>query len=81
MNEALDVLKENGYWTLFLAVLVEQLGVPLPSLPILLAAGALVGMGHLSAVPVMLLIWVASLAGDLVWYELGRRKGADILAF
>ncbi len=81
MNDALEILKANGYPMLFLAVLVDQLGLPLPSIPILLAAGALVGLGHLALGPVLLMILIAALLGDLLWYELGRRKGATILKF
>jgi membrane protein DedA with SNARE-associated domain len=81
MEEALATLRENGYPMLFLAVLLDQLGIPLPSLPILLAAGALVGLGHMAAPPVLLVILLASLLGDLFWYELGRRKGGGILNF
>jgi membrane protein DedA with SNARE-associated domain len=81
LNEALEILKQNGYSAVFLAVLLDQLGLPLPSIPILLAAGALVGLGHLSLVPVLLVVLFASLLGDLLWYELGRRKGSSVLKF
>ena len=81
MNEALEILKENGYSAVFLAVLLDQLGLPLPSIPILLAAGALVGLGHLSLIPVLIMVLLAALTGDLLWYELGRRKGHSVLKF
>ena len=45
MNEALDFLSRHGPLVLFLAVFVEQVGVPLPAAPWLLAAGALIGAG------------------------------------
>jgi membrane protein DedA with SNARE-associated domain len=81
VEDALKTLMENGYSMLFAAVLLDQLGLPLPSIPILLAAGALVGLGHMSALPVFLVVLVAALLGDLFWYELGRRKGASVLGF
>jgi len=81
VTEALEALRTNGYPLLFLAVLLDQFGLPLPSIPILLAAGALVGLGHLSLGPVVVIILVAALLGDLLWYELGRRKGISILKF
>ena len=79
MEQALESLREHGYWALFVSVLLEQLGVPIPSIPLLLAAGALVGLGYLSPIPVILIVLLACLIGDLLWYELGRRKGASIL--
>ena len=36
-----DILLVYGYLLIFAWVLVEQLGIPLPSAPVLLAAGAL----------------------------------------
>lgn len=81
MNEALEILKEHGYSALFFTVLLDQLGVPLPTVPIVVGAGALVGLGYMHPVPVFVLVLAASLLGDLIWYELGRRRGARILNF
>lgn len=72
---------ENGYPLLFGAVLLDQMGIPLPSIPILLAAGSLIGLGHMNLLAAFLTIWLACLAGDLFWYELGRRKGQKVLGF
>ena len=45
---AFDFLIQHGLAVLFGWVLVEQLGVPVPAMPLLLAAGALAGTEHLS---------------------------------
>ena len=37
MRETIDFLIQHGYTVLFAWVLVEQLGLPIPSLPLLLA--------------------------------------------
>lgn len=79
MTPILETLKTHGYPLIFATVLLEQLGLPLPSLPILMAGGALVGLGHLNLVAAFLVTVIAALLGDLVWYELGRRRGARIL--
>lgn len=39
MNETLDFLVRNGAVVLFVVVFLEQLGIPLPAAPWLLAAG------------------------------------------
>ena len=49
MNGILQFLVHYGYAMLFVWVFAEQIGVPVPSAPLLLAAGALVGSGKLSA--------------------------------
>jgi membrane protein DedA with SNARE-associated domain len=47
----------------------------------LLAAGALAAHGQLAWFTVLVLGVVASLAGDLVWYQLGRIRGHKVLKF
>jgi membrane protein DedA with SNARE-associated domain len=68
-----------GYLLLFAWVLVEQLGIPLPATPVLLAAGALSAEGQLKF-PVALLAGVfAALVADTVWFLVGRRYGHHVL--
>ncbi len=43
LKEAVEFLIEHGYTLLFGWVLVEQMGLPIPAIPLLLAAGALAG--------------------------------------
>ncbi|HUK86198.1 MAG TPA: VTT domain-containing protein [Terriglobales bacterium] len=81
MHELMDFLVANGYLVLFLWVLGEQAGLPVPAAPLLLAAGALIGMGKLSAAAVVLLSTLAAVAADLLWFRLGRRRGAKVLNF
>jgi len=77
--EALEFLVRHGYLVLFGVVLGEQLGLPLVGAPVLLAAGALSGMGRFSLPVVVGLSVAACLLGDLVWFYLGRRRGVSIL--
>lgn len=75
----LDFLVRHGYSVLFLWVLAEQAGLPLPAPPLLLAAGALAGSGQLSATGALAVVTAAAVLGDLFWYELGRRRGSRVL--
>src|SRR5579864_355049 len=79
MHSALEFLLHHGYVVLLGWVFAEQIGVPIPSLPILLAAGALAGSGRFSFVASLLLSVGASLTADSIWYSLGRFKGIKIL--
>ena len=81
MSETLGFLLRHGYSVLFAWVLVEQLGLPVPSVPLLLAAGALAGRGRLNLRLVAALPIVAALMSDALWYELGRRRGVKVLQF
>jgi membrane protein DedA with SNARE-associated domain len=60
-------------------VFAEQIGLPVPSLPLLLAAGALAGTHHLSFWFSLFLSVVAAVTADSIWYALGRVKGIKVL--
>jgi membrane protein DedA with SNARE-associated domain len=79
LKQTLEFLLHHGYAVLFVSVLIEQLGLPLPSIPILLAAGALVGRGDLALTPALLAALLACLIADNVWYWMGVYRGASIL--
>ena len=46
MDEVLGFLIRNGYAVLFAWVWTEQVGLPVPGEPVLLAMGALAGTGR-----------------------------------
>ena len=74
-----DILLVYGYLLIFAWVLVEQLGLPLPSVPVLLAAGALSAQGQISF-PLALAVGIAaSLIADSVWFFIGRTQGHRVL--
>ena len=68
-----------GLPLIFGIVLLEQLGAPIPALPVLLVAGALSVDGDLSAPHVLLVAVMASVIADALWFSLGRRQGNRIL--
>jgi membrane protein DedA with SNARE-associated domain len=77
--DALDVLVRYGYVILFVFVLAEQVGLPIPAVPALLGVGALAGAGRMSLLLAFAAVLAASLPADLGWYELGRRRGRAVL--
>jgi membrane protein DedA with SNARE-associated domain len=79
MNETVEFLLRHGYTLLFAFVLAEQLGLPIPSTPMLLAAGALSGLGRMNLALAWSLAILASMAGDTLWFGLGRVRGFSIL--
>src|SRR5262249_61161849 len=72
---AMESLVRYGSVVIFGAVFAEQIGLPFPSEPLLLAGGGLAGNGRLSLVVAVGLAAIASLIGDTVWYWLGRTRG------
>jgi len=79
MHSTLEFLVHNGYLVLLVWVFLEQAGLPLPSVPLLLAAGALGGMHRLNFGLALLLCTLAAVSADTIWYQLGKRKGIRIL--
>src|ERR1044071_3407497 len=74
LDQAADFLIRHGYM-----VLLEQLGLPIPAAPLLIAAGALARAGKMNLTFAMTLAFVAAILADLFWYFLGRYRGGRIL--
>ncbi len=81
MNQLFPFLSRYGYAVVFVWVLAEQIGLPLPAEPFLLVAGGAVGERALGLFPTFVLAAIACLLADCVWFEVGRRKGARVLSF
>jgi len=79
MNGTIEFLSSYGYTALFVCVLAEQLGLPFPAAPFLLAAGALAGPGKFSLAVALPVAVLASLIGDTIWYYLGKTRGTAVL--
>ncbi len=74
-----DILLTYGYLLIFVWVLVEQLGIPLPSVPVLLAAGALSAQRQISFPAALAVAVAAALSADSVWFFIGRTQGHRVL--
>jgi membrane protein DedA with SNARE-associated domain len=72
-------LEVYGYWLVFGMVLAENLGVPLPSFPVLLMAATMVRSTHFSLAGLLLVSTLGALTADITWYILGRVRGRPIL--
>ncbi len=68
-----------GLPLIFAVVLLEQLGAPIPAIPVLAVAGALSVDRDLSAWQILVVAVGASLVADTVWFLLGRSQGQRIL--
>src|SRR6266567_1904685 len=73
------ILITYGYLLLFVWVLVEQLGLPLPATPVLLAAGALTAEHQISFPAALAVGLLACLISDSTWFFVGKRYGHLVL--
>jgi membrane protein DedA with SNARE-associated domain len=59
----------------FVTILVESSGLPVPGESLLIAAGVLAGQGRIAIAHVFIAAWAGGVAGDAIGYGLGRRYG------
>jgi membrane protein DedA with SNARE-associated domain len=81
VQQTLEFIAAHGYSFLFVFVFAEQIGLPVPSVPVLLAGGALARVGDIDLTLAILVSVFASLLSDIIWYELGRVKGSKVMQF
>ena len=79
MDSLSELFREYGLASVFVVVLLEQIGAPIPALPVLLLAGAAATQDPLYGLYALVLAMVASTLGDLAWYAAGRRYGHRVL--
>lgn len=79
MRHLVTYLLRYGLAVVFGNVFLEQLGVPIPALPTLVVAGALVQEGQMALLPVLAMAFIATLLADSVWFAAGRWQGHRVL--
>jgi membrane protein DedA with SNARE-associated domain/rhodanese-related sulfurtransferase len=79
MSLPINLLSSYGYLVLFVWILVEQFGIPLPATPALLAAGALSAQHEISFWFALLAGLAGSLIADSAWFFIGRMYGQQVL--
>jgi membrane protein DedA with SNARE-associated domain len=79
MNDMTQFLMSHGGPVLFAIVFAEQAGLPLPSAPWLLAAGALSASGKLSPALAIGATALAAVMADSIWFYVGRKGGQRVL--
>jgi membrane protein DedA with SNARE-associated domain len=73
MTHATQFALAHGAALLFAWILLQQVGVPIPSAPLLIAVGSLASNGRLRLVPSLVAAFTACLLADGFWYRVGRR--------
>ncbi|MBP0600820.1 DedA family protein/thiosulfate sulfurtransferase GlpE [Herbaspirillum sp. LeCh32-8] len=79
METLYHLIEQYGLLLVFVNVLVEQLGAPVPAYPTLIITGAMAQAGQYSPALLLLLAVVAALIADYTWYLAGRRYGRHIM--
>jgi membrane protein DedA with SNARE-associated domain len=81
MNDLFALIVHHGYIVIFLIVLAEALGFPVPAALALVAGGAAVASGALGGPATAVVAVTGMLLGDISLYVLGSRLGWRLLGF
>jgi membrane protein DedA with SNARE-associated domain len=73
MTHLVQFALAHGAALLFIWILLQQAGVPIPSGPLLIAVGSLASYGRLRLGPSVVAALTACLLADGFWYRVGRR--------
>ena len=79
MNQLIALIQEHGLWLVFVNVLAEQAGVPVPAYPTLIVAGAYLTVGEGRVLALVTVGALAAVIADTFWYLAGRRFGTRVL--
>jgi membrane protein DedA with SNARE-associated domain/rhodanese-related sulfurtransferase len=79
METLLHIIETYGLWVVFISVLLDQGGLPVPSYPPLIVTAALAVDSHNAVTPILLVATLAALLADVLWYACGRRLGGAML--
>ena len=79
MNELGPFLANNAGLAIFATIFAEQLGVPLPAAPVLVAAGALAADGALNPALALGVTLAGCVLADGFWYYVGARGGSKLV--
>jgi membrane protein DedA with SNARE-associated domain len=80
LKTILQSLIAHPYTVVLFAAVVERIGLPVFLSPVLIGAGALAATGRMQFDVAVWIALVACIAGDSLWYELGRKRGDSVLS-
>jgi membrane protein DedA with SNARE-associated domain/rhodanese-related sulfurtransferase len=79
MSKLILLIQTYGLLIVFGTVLIEQIGLPIPAMPILIVAGALAAAGEISWPACLAASLAACLISDYFWFRAGRFYGKRVL--
>jgi membrane protein DedA with SNARE-associated domain len=79
MHLIVELAQRYGLSLVFATVLIEQIGLPIPSYPILIVTAALSAQGNFAVPQVIAAGVVACLLADFAWFRAGARFGGRVL--
>jgi membrane protein DedA with SNARE-associated domain len=72
-------VRDYGVAAVFLILMLESFGMPLPGESLLIVASILAGRGDLSYVALFVAAWAGAVTGDSIGYLIGSKLGGAVL--
>jgi membrane protein DedA with SNARE-associated domain/rhodanese-related sulfurtransferase len=79
LHVLIELVQRYGLALAFGTVLIEQIGLPVPSYPVLVVTAALSAQGDYSVPQVVAIAVLACVIADVAWYHAGARFGRRVL--
>ena len=79
MEALLQFIEVYGLWVVFVAVLLDQGGLPIPAYPPIIVTAALAVDGEGSLAAILFVTILAAVLADVLWYLCGRSFGTTML--
>ncbi|MBV8030557.1 MAG: sulfurtransferase, partial [Betaproteobacteria bacterium] len=74
-----ELLERYGAALVFLNVLAEQLGLPVPAMPTIMVAGAMAAEERFPIAALLAAVFPAAMLGNVILYSLGSRYGHRVM--
>jgi membrane protein DedA with SNARE-associated domain len=79
LGEAQRYVNDYGYTAVFLGVFLESFGLPTPGESLMIAGALLASRGQLNIYWILVLCWIAAVAGDNIGYVIGKKGGRPLV--
>lgn len=79
IHEIRPYVRQYGYYAIFVGVMLENIGIPIPGETVLIIGGAFAGLGYLRFPYVILFTVLGAIIGNIAGYWIGLKGGRKIL--
>jgi len=81
VTHAAQYVLAHGAFVLFIWILIQQAGLPIPGAPMLVSIGSLASLGRIDLRSSLATAFCACLLADGFWYGVGRRRWSKCYRF
>ncbi|MGE0668593.1 MAG: rhodanese-like domain-containing protein [Sphingomonadales bacterium] len=79
METIVALIQQYGLLVIFINLLLEEAGVPIPSMPVVMIAASMAGVSEYGIPGIVAAGTAGALISDIAWYRSGRRYGRRVL--